>query len=348
MVVVGVDAHKKTHTLVAVDDVGRKLGERTIKATDEGHADALRWVRRTFGSDVVWGLEDCRQVTTRLESMLLHAAQRVIRVPPRLTAGVRRSARTPGKSDPIDALQIARAVQREPDLPAAFLDEGSREVNLLVARRDVLVEQRSATIFRLLWRVHELDPSRELRGTALTKIKHRQAIDAWLATEPGLVAELARDELADITRVTEAIDTLTERIGERVRAVAPALLTMPGVGELTAAKIVGEAANVTRFKSADAFSAYAGVAPIPHWSGQNVLHMRPLRPDNRQLNRALHTIAVTQIRWNQPGKAYYQKRIDAGDSPRMARRALKRRIAHAVFRRLELDQRRHARQAAAA
>jgi transposase len=131
MVVVGVDAHKKTHTLVAVDDVGRRLGGRTIKATDEGHADALRWVRRNFGSDVVWGLEDCRQVTTRLESMLLHAAQRVIRVPPRLTAGVRRSARTPGKSDPIDALQIARAVQREPDLPAAFLDEGSREVNLL-------------------------------------------------------------------------------------------------------------------------------------------------------------------------------------------------------------------------
>jgi transposase len=131
---------------------------------------------------------------------------------------------------------------------------------------------------------------------------------------------------------------LTTRIGERIRAVAPALLTMPGCGELTAAKILGEAANVTRFKSADAFAQYAGVAPIPYGSGQRVQLMRPLRPGNRQLNRALHIIAVTQIRWNQPGKAYYRKRIDAGDSPKQARRALKRRVAHAVFRRLQRDQ----------
>ena len=348
MVVIGVDAHKKTHTLVAVDDVGRKLAEKVVKADGDGHAMALRWVRLKFPGDVVWGLEDCRQVTTRLESDLLAAGQRVVRVPPRLTAGTRRSARTPGKSDPIDALEVARAVQREPDLPIAFLDDGSREVNLLVARREVLVEQRSATIFRLLWRVHELDPTRGLKGTALTRIKHRKALGAWLATQPGLVAELARDELADIRRLTEAIDPLTKRIGERVRAVAPALLTMPGCGELTAAKIVGEVANVTRFKSADAFAQYAGVAPIPHWSGQTVLHMRPVRPGNRQLNRALHTIAVTQIRWNQPGKAYYQKRIDAGDSPTKARRALKRRVAHTVFHRLQLDQRGQHCQSAAA
>ena len=348
MTVIGVDAHKKTHTLVAVDDVGRKIGEHTVKATDEGHANALRWARLNFGCNVVWGLEDCRQVTTRLERTLLGAGQRVIRVPPFLTAGVRRSARTPGKSDPIDALSVARAVQREPDLPVAFLDDESREMNLLVARRDVLVEQRSAMIFRLLWRVHELDPTRGLKGTALTKSKHRKAIGAWLDAQSGLVAELARDELADITRLTEAIDTLTKRIGDRVRAAAPTLLAMPGVGELTAAKIVGETANVTRFKSADAYSAYAGLAPIPHWSGHNVLHVRPPRVGNRQLNRALHTIAMTQIRWGQPGKAYYQKRIDAGDSTKQARRALKRRIAHAVFRRLERDQRMQARKPVAA
>src|SRR5688572_3715844 len=107
MVVIGVDAHKKTHTLVAVDDVGRKLGEHTVKATDEGHAHALRWARLNFGADVVWGLEDCRQVTTRLERDLLGAGQRVVRVPPKLTARTRRSARTPGKSDAIDALQVA-------------------------------------------------------------------------------------------------------------------------------------------------------------------------------------------------------------------------------------------------
>ena len=90
-----------------------------------------------------------------------------------------------------------------------------------------------------------------------------KALDAWLTEQPGLVAELARDELADITRLSGAIDTLTKRISERVRLVAPSLVAMPGCGELTAAKIVGEVAVVTRFRSADALAAYAGVTPIP-------------------------------------------------------------------------------------
>jgi transposase len=193
MVVIGVDAHKRTHTLVAVDDVGRRLAEKVVNADCDGHAAALRWVRLKFPGDVVWGLEDCRQVTTQLERALLAAGQIVVRVPPRLTAGCRRSARTPGKSDPIDALQVARAVQREPDLPIAFLDDVSREVNLLVTRRDVLVDQRSvlvdqrsATIIRLLWRVHELDPTRGIKGTALTKIISQSAGRmAGYSTRPG-------------------------------------------------------------------------------------------------------------------------------------------------------------------
>lgn len=117
MVIVGVDAHKSTHTLVAVDEVGRKLGERTVAATTEGHLDALgwagRWPERRFA------LEDCRHVTRRLESDLLAAGQAVVRVPTRLMAGERRGGRERGKSDPIDALAVARAALREPDLPVA-------------------------------------------------------------------------------------------------------------------------------------------------------------------------------------------------------------------------------------
>ncbi|AGB26788.1 transposase (plasmid) [Mycobacterium sp. JS623] len=340
MTVIGVDSHKKTHTLVGVDDVGRKLDEHTVKATDEGHAEALRWARSKYGAEVLWAIEDCRQVTTRLESALLKAGQRAVRVWPRLTARTRRSARTPGKSDPIDALQVARAALREPDLPVAFHDKASREMNLLVDRREVLVEQRTAMIFRLLWRMHELDPARGLKGSQLTKISHRKAVGAWLSQQSGVVAELAGAELADIAALSEHIDVLTKRIVHRAREVAPSLVAMPGCGELTAAKIVGEVAVVTRFRSADAFAAYAGVTPVPHSSGGYVRRRAPVRPGNRQLNRALHTIAQTQCRWGHAGKAYYQKRLDAGDSPTKARRALKRRIAHAVYHRLLDDQRR--------
>ena len=156
MVVVGVDTHKATHTLVGVDVAGRKLAELTVKATAVGNLKALGWARSVFGADVVWGIEDCRNLSSRLERALLDAGQRVVRVPPHLMARTRASARTRGKSDPIDALAVARAVLREPDLPVASHDEISRELKLLVDRRDDLVAQRGATVNRLLWRVHEL------------------------------------------------------------------------------------------------------------------------------------------------------------------------------------------------
>jgi transposase len=252
-------------------------------------------------------------------------------------AQVRASARTRGKSDPIDALAVARAFLREPDLPVASHDEVSRELKLLVDRREVLVAQRTSTINRLLWRVHELDPERAPKPKGLNKAKHRDMLRAWLETLPGLVAELARDELADITRLTETINALAKRISERVRAIAPALLAVPGCAELTAAKLVGETAGVTRFKSEAAFARHSGAAPIPVWSGNTAGRVRLTRSGNRQLNVALHRIAVTQIRLDGLGQTYYRKRIDAGDSTTEALRCLKRRLARVVFHHLHTD-----------
>ena len=98
-------------------------------------------------------------------------------------------------------------------------------------RREVLVAQRTSTINRLLWRVHELDPERAPKARSLDLAKHRRILGDWLASVAGLVAELARDELADITRLTDAINALAKRIGQRVRDVAPALLSLcPAVG----------------------------------------------------------------------------------------------------------------------
>ena len=159
MVVVGADVHKRTHTFVAVDAGGRQLADKVVEATSAGHAIALRWVRATFGAEVVWGVEDGRALSTRLERDLLNAGQHVVRVPPKLMARHRALGRRRGKSDPIDALAAARAVLREPDLPVACHDEVSREMKLLTDRREDLVGQRTATMNRLLGRVHELDRS---------------------------------------------------------------------------------------------------------------------------------------------------------------------------------------------
>ena len=339
MVIIGVDAHKKTHTMCAIDDVGRKLGEKTVAAHTEGHLEALMWARAAYGVEIRWAVEDCRQVSTRLETDLIANGQSIVRVPVKLMHRSRRHARTQGKSDPIDALAVARAALAEPNLPIARHDAVSRELKLLVDRREDLIMQRVAATNRLLWRVHELDPTRPKSGTLAAAV-HRNALRDWLAPQSGLVAELAREELADITQFTEAINDLGLRIKKRVRSVAPSLLALPGVGEITAAIIVGETALVERFSSEAAFARHIGVAPVPHSSGEKTVHFRSTRSGNRQLNKAIHRIAVTQLRQRGLGRAYYDKRIKQGDTAKHALRCLKRRLSRVVFNLLREDERR--------
>lgn len=342
MVVIGVDVHKDTHTLVGVDAGGRKLGEVTVAATTDGHLKALGWARREFGADLLWGIEDCRIMSARLERELLDAGQQVVRVPPKLMARARASARSWGKSDPIDALAVARAVLREPDLPVAGHDQLAREFKLLVDRREDLVLYRTAVINRLLWRVHELDPSHAPRPGSLILHKHQRALRDWLATQPGLVAELAGEEVADLIAVTQQIEAVKKRIIARVRDVNPLVLTIVGCAELTAAKLIGETAGVSRFRSEAAFARHAGVAPVPHWSGRNRVRVRGARSGNRQLNAALYRIAMFQIRHNGPSEAYYRRRREGGDTHAEAMRRVERRIARTVFTLLRKDDPGHA------
>jgi transposase len=338
MVVVGADVHKRTHTFVAVDEVGRELGHRTFPATTAGHREAVRWVRQRFGRELRWAIEDCRHLSARLERDLLTCGEQVVRVPPKMMAEQRRVARTRGKSDPIDALAVARAAQREPDLPVASHDETSRELKLLVDRRDDLVKHRTATINRLLWHVHEIDPEIAPPKASLDRVVRQQKLASDLGGLAGIVAELARDELADVIELTGRINQLERRITDLVAQRAPTLLAMPGVGALTAAKIVGETAGVARFKSEAAFARHSGIAPIPVWSGNTAGRVRLTRSGNRQLNAAIHRIAVTQIRLDGLGKTYYEKKKAEGMSTPEALRCLKRRLARIVFHHLTTDQ----------
>ncbi|EHB46454.1 transposase IS116/IS110/IS902 family protein [Mycolicibacterium rhodesiae JS60] len=336
--VIGVDAHKRSHTLVAVNPLGRKLAQLTVATTSEGHGEALRWARVRFGRDVVWGVEDCRNLTARLERDLLAGGQKVIRVPPHLMSRSRASSRELGKSDPIDALAVARAVLREPDLPVACHDASSMELRLLVDRREDLVQHRVALISRMLDRIHQLDPAWAEPRNWESK-KPREELGAWLATQHGLLAELARDELTEIVGLIDTAHALERRIAGRVREAAPALLDIQGCGDLTAAKIVAEVAGIDRFKSEAAFARHSGVAPIPHWSGETTRPLRPIRHGNRQLNAALHRIAMVQITHPGPGRDYFQRRIDEGDSRQRALRSLKRRLSRVVYTRMKADSR---------
>ena len=336
MIVIGIDAHKESHTLVAIDSSGRKLGSKVAKTSTTGHLQAIRWAHKRFGPKVVWAVEDCRSVTRRLEDDLMMAGYSVTRVPAKLMARSRSTARTAGKSDPIDALAVARAALSEPRLPTATRDDAARELKLLVDRREDLIDQRTATNNRLLWRLHELDPEYSLEPGALVHKNHRHATAEFLQQHHGLVADLARDELSDITRLCEQAQHLQRRITERVRHRATHLLEIPGCGDLSAAKIFAETAGVQRFPTEAAFARFAGVAPEPAWSGSTQGRMRYIKGGNRRINAALHRIAITQLRGG-PGAEYYRKRISRGDSTMAALRCLKRRLARRVYASMKAD-----------
>ena len=163
MIVIGVDTHKRSHTLVALDAAtGATRGQLTIAASDDGTLDALRFAAE-LDEERVWAVEDCRHVSGRLERGLVASGDRVVRVAPGLTETSRRAVREPGKSDPIDATAIARAALREgiDTLPVAFLDEQAHEIRVLNDYRDQLVNERVRHISRLRWHLVQIAPQLE-------------------------------------------------------------------------------------------------------------------------------------------------------------------------------------------
>ena len=340
MVTIGADLHKRSHTLVAVDERGRKLAERTASATPAGHLALLRWARGCF-AEQTWALEDCRHLSRGFERDLLAAGETVVRVPPKLMARARRSGRERGKSDPIDALAVARAALREPDLPVARLDGIERDLRLLVDHREDLVAERTRIENRLRWHLHELTPGEEPAARALARRHVLETLAVTLTGLDGTVARIARELLERVRELTRDISALEHEIGDLAEAQAPTLLGLVGCGPLTAAKLVGETAGVGRFRSRAAFARHNGTAPIPVWSGNQTRH-RLSRGGNRQLNAALHRIAVTQLQRPGQGRDYLEKRMAAGDTKTEAIRALRRRISDAVFRCMLEDEALHA------
>lgn len=332
VVVIGADVHKATHTLVAVDEVGKVLGQGVFQARREGHLKALGWARRSFkDTELVWAIEDCRHLTGLLERDLLDAGQTVVRVSPRLMGATRRAGRERGKSDPIDATAVARAAQAHPDLPVARHDEASRELKLLVDRREDLVAERTRMMNRLRWHLHEIDPDLAPPIRSLDRAVVVVTLRAQLVELESLVARIALEVLDDIASRNAQIRSLERRITAAVEVTAPVLLELPGCGPLTAAKIVGETAGIDRFTSEAAYAMFTGTAPIPVWSGQSAGKVRLNRAGNRQLNAALHRIAITQVRLGGPGRDYYDKKRADGKTATETYRCLRRQLARTVY-----------------
>jgi transposase len=336
MIVIGADTHKQTHALEAVDGgTGAVVGERTIGADEAGHLGALRWARE-LDEERVWAIEDCRHVSRRLEQALIAAGERVIRVPPHLMGASRRGQREPGKSDRIDALAVARAVLREgiERFPVAFLDERAMQIRLIADHRDDLVAERTRAQNRLRWHLVELCPELEASLPKRSLDRHSQldrVARALRRRGAGARVRVARELVTRIRALTRQVNALEAELRALVRAQHPRLMAETGCGALTAATLIGRTAGAQRFATDARFARQTGTAPIPASSGNHTRH-RLHRGGDRQLNRALHMIAITRARHDPATRAYLDRKIAEGKTRKQAIRCLKRHLARRFHR----------------
>jgi transposase len=327
MIVVVLDVHKHSLTAVAVDELGR---ERGCWSGPIG-VGLLVWAR-SLGGDRLWAVEDCRHVTRGLEQTLVGEGERLVRVPPRLTAPQRRRGRTRGKSDRIDALAVARAALQEPLLEGPREGEETlHELKLLVDHRDDLVAERRRCQQRLRWHLHELDPALQVPLGALDRAVWLDRLGRQLARrEQTTQTRIARDLVGRCKTLTRSIVDLDRELHTQTQTLAPRLLELPGCGPLSAAKLLCEIGPIERFRSDAQLARHAGVAPLDASSGKHQRH-RLDRGGNRQLNCALHRIAVTQGRVHAPARAYLERKQNEGKTRREAIRCLKRQLARTVY-----------------
>ncbi len=339
MVILGVDPHKHSHTVVAVDEHGVRLRHKTVKSTSQGHLELARWASQF--SDRQWGVEDGRHVAGRLLRDLIAAGERVKTVPTKLMGQARRTGRERGKSDPIDALAVARAVLREPDLPAAHLDAECLDLRLLVDHREALVAERTRMINRLRWHLVDLDPGLEPPLRAMTRQITLKHLSADLQRLPAQVRrDLALELVAAISAATQRINELERDLTNRVTPMAPALMAITGISGLTAAKILGEVAGIDRFATSAKLAHHAGTACIPVWSGNRERH-RLHRGGNRQLNCAIHRVAITQKTHHPDAAALWKRRRAHGDTTAGAYRVLKRHLVDVIYQAMQADAEHH-------
>jgi transposase len=336
MIVIGADIHKSTHALAAVSgDGGVVAGELEIRTDEAGHRSALRWARK-LDSERVWAIEDCRHLSRRFEQALIAAGERVVRVAPKMMGQSRRGEREAGKSDQIDARAVARAVVREgvDRFPAAFLDERALEIRLLHDHRSDLVVERTRQINRLRWHLVALCPELEAEIPA-RQLDHSSTLDRIarrLRREERTVrTRVALELVASIRAISGRANELERELRTLVMAYRPALLAEQDLGVLTAATLIGRTAGAERFPTDAQFARQAGVAPIPISSGRKDRH-RLHRGGDRQLNRALHVIAITRARIDPQTRAYLDRKRAEGKSSREALRCLKRHLARHVHR----------------
>ena len=333
-VTIGIDPHKSTHTAVAVNRDEHQIGRLTLPA-DRHQTDRLLAWAEPFDTDRVWAIESAAGLGRLLAQQLIAAGEHVVDVPPTLTARVRLLGPSKGsKNDPNDAYATAIAGLRHCGLRTVNRDDHTVILRLLADRHHDLVAYRTQAACRLHVMLRELAAGgAPLRISAAHGAEFLDRIDVGDDLVRIERKRIAAEHLADMRRVDAELDAIKVRIRDAVTASQTALTELHGVGPVVAAIVLGHVHDINRFRTRAQFASYNGTAPIEASSANRQRHRLNPR-GNRQLNHAIHMIAVTQVGHDTPGRAYYLRRQAEGKTRKEALRALKRRISDAVWRQL--------------
>lgn len=338
-VVIGMDPHKRSATIEAIDGRERVLAQGRYDTDTEGYRLMLA-AGREF-PDRVWAVEGCAGIGRHIAQRLVADGETVIDVPPKLSARVRVFDTGQGrKTDPTDAHSIAVAGLRSPGLRQVAADDATVALRLLVDRRDELGRARTQLVSRIHRLLLELIP-----GGAKKYLTRGQA-GHLLRTMPapvGFVAQtrhqLACELVEELTTVDAKIKVAKKQLNQLLTTTGTSLRELTGIGPSGAARLVGDIGDIHRFRSVAHFASWNGTAPIDASSGDQKRH-RLSRAGNRRINRALHIMAVVQLRHDTPGRAYYRRRLAEGKTAMEAMRALKRRLSDVVYRQMVNDAKR--------
>jgi transposase len=342
MIIVGIDAHSRSHTAAAIDEQGRLLDTLEVTAGPTGLEQLCGWLAR-FEQPRLVAIENARGYGLALVRRLLLAGEELVDVPAVLTCDGRRSSGRQGKHDEGDALVVARIALRDrerlPRLDTNVLDD---ELKLLADAREQLIVEAGRWRNRAHALLRVAAPGYQARTGALASagaVRRAQAVARRAERHDPVRGRLAVDALARLAALERDAGKLEREISQLLKTRGRSnLLAIRGVGPIVAAKILGETRGISRFRSQAAFAAHTGTAPVPASSGRVQRH-RLNRGGNRQLNRALYTIAMVQARWDPAARAYHDRKISEGKSASEARRCLKRHLANIVYRALTADER---------
>ena len=304
--------------------------------TRAAHAVLHAWVAEQAPGERRFGIESTGWVGRGIACFLLEQGEQVVDVRGSLTDRQRKRLRGQGKSDPRDALSIARLTAREEKLPPVRADSLSRDLKLLCDYRAQLIAERVRTANRLHVDLVSLRPGYEREIRTLSTTARVERAEDLLAGDTSVQAALARRRIEKLHQLDVEIRDARRQLGDLVRASGSRLPEIPGVGELIAARVIGEVGEVDRIPSKASFARMNGTAPIPASSGQTHRH-RLNRGGNRRLNHAIHMIALTQARSDPRARAYIERRCSEGRTRRDAIRALKRHLSDVVYQQLRAD-----------